>query len=183
MKKLIAIALFLLPTTAFSLETVPRSPTVSDGSGWVTPDNAFTSNDVYATGITASQQKYSTFTFTLTSTTTIVNGIKIIVEGAGLGANSPLNLDLSYNAGTNWSSTKSNTILNGADANYTYGSSTDTWGRTWVYSDFSDPNFRVRLTNGGANAINVDNFTVTVYSQIFDSIIQTGIQTVGIQTK
>ena len=31
------------------------------------------------------------------------------------------------------------------------GSVSDTWGRTWAVSDFSDANFRVRVTNLAAS--------------------------------
>jgi hypothetical protein len=45
------------------------------------------------------------------------------------------------------------------------GGSADTWGRAWSPADFSDANFRVRLTtnNTAAQTFNLDWVAVNVY--------------------
>jgi hypothetical protein len=55
---------------------------------------------------------------------------------------------LSWDGGTNWTSSKSASTLRTSDGNPTdiEGGTTDTWGRAWTLSELSSSNFRVRVT-------------------------------------
>lgn len=56
-----------------------------------------------------------------------------------------LGMDLSWNAGSSWTSEKTQTLTS-TSATYTFGSPTDDWsGHTWGISDFTNANFRVRV--------------------------------------
>ena len=77
-------------------------------------------------------------------------------------------VDLSWDAGTSYSSQKTNTFTNtGADVTKTYGSSTDTWGRTWTATELNNTNFRARLhkvsSQGFQAEMQVDHITVKVF--------------------
>ncbi|MFH1087836.1 MAG: hypothetical protein V1737_04540 [Chloroflexota bacterium] len=55
---------------------------------------------------------------------------------------------LSWDGGTSWTAVKQFTLTATTETTYTYGGSADTWGRTWLTSELSDANFRVRVING-----------------------------------
>jgi hypothetical protein len=54
-------------------------------------------------------------------------------------------VQLSWNGGTTWTTTKSTATLSTTELAYTLGGAADTWGRTWSSGDFSNTNFRVRI--------------------------------------
>ena len=57
-------------------------------------------------------------------------------------------VELSWDGGASWTAAKTTPALSGTPTTYTLGSASDTWGRTWnVTDDFTDANFRVRITN------------------------------------
>jgi hypothetical protein len=60
-------------------------------------------------------------------------------------------VQLSWDGGVTWTATKSTATLSTAETTYLLGGVVDTWGRTWSASDFSDANFRVRLTSVASN--------------------------------
>lgn len=79
-----------------------------------------------------------------------------IIQGIELRLNSKVDstsgsprfcVELSWDGGTTWTATKSTATLATAETTYILGGVVDTWGRTWSASDFSDANFRVRLTS------------------------------------
>ena len=56
---------------------------------------------------------------------------------------------LSWDGGTTWTDpVKQFTLTAEAETTYTYGGTTDLWGRTWSTSELSDANFRVQVING-----------------------------------
>ena len=60
-------------------------------------------------------------------------------------------VQLSWDGGTTWTTTKTTPTLTASEASYTLGSATDTWGRTWTTAYVSDANFRVRIINIASN--------------------------------
>ena len=79
--------------------------------------------------------------------TATVQGIEVRLDGkADSTSGSPkFCVQLSWNGGTTWTAAKSTATLSTAELTYMLGSSTDTWGRTWAASDFSNTNLRVRV--------------------------------------
>jgi hypothetical protein len=53
-------------------------------------------------------------------------------------------VELSWNGGTTWTAAKSTGTLATSEGSYILGGVTDTWGRTWSDTEFSNANFRVR---------------------------------------
>ncbi|NUM44055.1 MAG: hypothetical protein HUU38_05055 [Anaerolineales bacterium] len=78
-----------------------------------------------------------------------VDGIEIRLDAkADSSANTPtLCIELSWNGGGSWTSIQTTPGLNTTLQSYLLGGPTNTWGRTWSASDFSNPNFRVRITS------------------------------------
>ncbi len=62
------------------------------------------------------------------------------------GAACQIGVDLSWNAGTGWTSAKTQNI-NGTETSYTLGASNDDWSssHTWAASEFCNTNFRSRV--------------------------------------
>jgi hypothetical protein len=89
-----------------------------------------------------------------------------------------LGVDLSWNAGTSWSSEKTQT-LTGIEVPYVLGTASDKWGaHTWVPTDFTNANFRARVhainPGAGCSASTIDHLDwlqVKVhYTQVVDPI-------------
>lgn len=60
-------------------------------------------------------------------------------------------VELSWNGGASWTTVKNTPTLTTGEATYTLGGTADTWGRAWAAGDFSNANFRVRVTNVASN--------------------------------
>jgi len=80
----------------------------------------------------------------------IIQGIEVRLDwwlDGTVGANY-LDVDLSWDGGNQWTSVQQATTESGSDGNPTdvLGADDDTWGRAWTVEEFSDSNFRVRVT-------------------------------------
>ena len=124
--------------------------TGDDYTQWSNPTDAFTSNDLDASEATDGQQQdWYYFSFGLPAGPQI-DGIEIDVEGAESGAGkAATDVELSWDGGTSYTTTSYTHEWGTTDAYFTFGSSSDTWGRTWVAAEFDSANFRVRLTKSG----------------------------------
>lgn len=60
-------------------------------------------------------------------------------------------VQLSWDGGVTWTATKSTPTLTTAEATYTLGGATDTWGRVWGTGDVSNTNFRLRIIDVAAS--------------------------------
>jgi len=78
-----------------------------------------------------------------------IHGIEVQLDArADSTTGSPfMCVELSWDGGTTWTAAKSTGTLGTVDAVHMRGAAGDTWGRTWSNTDFSDANFRVRITN------------------------------------
>jgi len=148
-----------------------RSPTaqaaVTSGSGdndgfEISPTNAFADGGAYAedddSGTFDSQDCASVFRdrhrfydygFTIPSGATI-SGIEVRLDAwvyFWTVGDPKMCVVLSWDGGTTWTSAKITANLTDSQATYILGSTSDTWGRTWSSGDFSNANFRVRITN------------------------------------
>ena len=106
------------------------------------------------------------FSFGLSSGVTI-DGIEVNTEFSNtLGtATATLQVSLSWDNGTNYTATKSDTVTSTTDKNSTLGGATDTWGRTWTDTEFANGTFLVKVegktTVGGT--CRLDFFQIKVY--------------------
>ncbi len=146
-------------------------PSANANSGTTNPGNAYVSDSQYVVFDSQSDRvDYRSFGFNLPSGATI-DGIRVALEG-----NRPdprtVDVSLSWNGGASWTTGNGtgvkNTggLLSVTDKTIILGGSTDTWGRVWSASDFSDSNFRVRLdavTSGPGDVLNLDQLQVKVH--------------------
>ena len=84
------------------------------------------------------------------------------------GPTRQVDITLSWNNGTNYTTGTGlkTSSLGTSETTQTFGTSSDTWGRTWTGDEFSDGNFRVRLDVTACNYaywIRIDHVQVRVY--------------------
>lgn len=157
----------------------------SPAGTWTNPtwaDN--NNNNSYATsGTTANNaQQWDTFGL-LAGTgaipndpTLVIDGLQVsmrdILQGSGTPTTScQLKLELSWDGGTSWSTAQTTTALSTTERQDQYGASNSVaaWGsHTWTRANFSDTNFRARLTFlkpncGSSRSAGVDTLVVQVW--------------------
>ena len=78
-----------------------------------------------------------------------IQGIEVRVDARVDSASGTRRIcvDLSWDGGASWTSTKQTSNLGTSEATYTLGSASDTWGHGWTDTQFSNANFRVRVTD------------------------------------
>lgn len=99
------------------------------------------------TGTTFVVATLNNYTFGVPSGATI-NGIEVNTEFSTdfVSATATLQLSLSWNNGTNYTATKSDTVTGSTtDKNSTLGGAADTWGRSWTDSEFANGTFLVKV--------------------------------------
>lgn len=140
-------------------------------SGVTTPDNAWTSDDLYAQWTNLNQQVYysdsGNWNFGIPSTATIT-GIEVRIEGkyTGSGINRILGVEVTYDGGTNWSSTRDFEPTSTSDADYTLGSSSDLWGTSPSVSDIEDNGslyIKLRSDSLSVTSIDVDHVEMRIH--------------------
>jgi len=108
----------------------------------------------------------SNYSLGVPDSATSIDGIEVSLEANCQGRNcgtADMDVDLSYDGGTTYTSAKGNAFTS-AESTVTLGNSTDTWGRTWNWSELTNVTFRARLTKaGGAGTAAVDHIQVRVY--------------------
>ena len=154
-------------STGFLSPTAQAAVTASagDNNGFQTsPANAFVNDSVFATDVDSGNNKNTSCTntgkdkhqfynygFNIPSGT--VQGIEVRLDArADATSGSPkICVEISWNGGASWTAVKNTSTLTTTESTYILGGAADTWGRTWALGDFSNTNFRVRITNVASN--------------------------------
>ena len=138
-------------------------------SGAVTTTKINTSDDVraIATGTSYLAATLRNYTFGLPASATI-NGIEVVAEFSSntIGGVASLQCSISWNNGSNYTSTKTDTVTGNADTSKTFGGSADTWGRSWTDSEFADGTFLLKIegkADGASVSCRLDYLTVQVW--------------------
>ena len=133
-----------------------------DNNGFETnPTYAFTDSTFYAEDVNsgtgtstscsdAGKDRHQFFDYDFgVPTGSTVNGIEVRLDAwADSTVGGPfMCVELSWDGGATWTATKNTATLGTAEATFTLGTTSDTWGRTWTASEFSNTNFRVRVTS------------------------------------
>ena len=90
-----------------------------------------------------------------------IEGIEIRLDAwarYGSGDDPGMCVQLSWDGGNSWTSSRDFDV-GGSQATFIVGDEIDTWGRTWTREEFTDSNFRVRVTNvsnDGGNDFRLD---------------------------
>ncbi len=132
---------------------------------WTTPSNAYVLDGSFASSLTTGhQQDYSNFNLNVPTGATIVGiEVKLTARNDAGSANS-IAVDLSHNAGTNWSTTQTTGTLTSTLTTYTLGSRSYTYARSWAASEFTNANFRLRITlTRTSSTVRLDHISVRVY--------------------
>jgi hypothetical protein len=113
--------------------------TQSCGSG-ATPDT------------TKDQHRFWGYALGLPGAVTSINGIRVRADLALNNASGNTNLcaQLSWDGGTTWTTIKTQAIAAAAETSYVFGSTSDTWGRTWTLAQLNTTNLRVRIIDASS---------------------------------
>jgi len=132
------------------------------------PEHAYSSNNEYAIFDDKDDRvEYKNFNLVVPGSST-VNGIEVAIEGNASNSREAV-VDLSWNGGTNHSTTNSTTsvVNGGSDATYILGGPINTWGRSWTAGDFANSKFTVRLdATDGSGDFNLNQIQVKIYYTI-----------------
>ena len=127
-------------------ETTAASGCVVDAA--VASDaNSGTNTTISCTDAGKDRHRYWDFGLGVPTTVASVAGIQVRANAAinAITGTNQLCAQLSWNSGTTWTAAKSVTLTATAITAYTFGATNDTWGRTWLGSEFANAAFRVRL--------------------------------------
>jgi hypothetical protein len=111
--------------------------------------NSGTSTTVSCSNAGKDRHRFWDFGLGVPASVYAVGGIQVrLDEGmAAIGGTIQVCVELSWNGGMTWTAAKSVSITTATTTTYNLGATNDTWGRTWAGSDFSNANFRVRITD------------------------------------
>ena len=128
------------------------------------PDNARTSDDVYATETTDNDEEdYGCFHLDSIPSGATIDGIEVIVEARKTSSwDTYLYVQVSDDNCTSWSTYNPQVSLTTYDITRTLGSSTELWGGSWDESTISD-NLAVRVKKQGRATLYLDYIYVKVY--------------------
>ena len=150
-------------------EATPANAYVSDGL-FAVDANSGTNTNTTCTNTGKDKHNYYNYNFSLPPTGVTIRGIEVQLKAmASSTTNSPfMCVQLSWNGGTTWTTTQSTTTLSTTNATYTLGGTANTWGRTWSAGDFSNTNFRIRISDVAASTartFSLDSVAVRVTYQ------------------
>ncbi len=121
----------------------------ADDSSHAQDDNSGTATGTTCGSTGKDKHQYYNYDISIPSGVTI-SGIEVRLDAwvnSISGSPDPMMcVELSWDGGTTWTSAISNTLGTSQTAE-TFGGSSNTWGRTWSTGDFSNANFRMRITN------------------------------------
>lgn len=158
------------PTTSTGYLSPSANAAVTSGSGdnngyESSPANAYANDGAVATDLNSGTGTSTTYTstqkdrhvfynygFNIPSGATIT-GIEVRVDARADKASGTrqIYVQFSWDGGVTWTTALSTPNLGASEATYILGGTTNTWGRTWSASDFSNANFRVRVIDVSSN--------------------------------
>lgn len=154
-------------STGYLAPTAQTAVTSSagDNNGYESnPANAFNDNAVFAVDLNSGSNKNTSCTntgkdkhlfydygFNIPSGSVLGIQVRLDARADATSGAPKMCVEISWNGGASWTIAKSTANLTTTEATYTLGSSSDNWGRTWALGDFSNTNFRVRVTNVASN--------------------------------
>ena len=166
-------------TAGFTTPYMPCVTTVADTSGAgdnngyqsfptraCTNDSSFAVDTNSGTGGTQScgsgstpattkdRHRFYGFALGLPGPVTSIDGIRVRADlrlDAATGSHNVC-AQLSWNNGLSWTTIKALAVTGAAETTYIFGSTADTWGRSWTAGQLSGSNFRVRIIDASTVA-------------------------------
>ena len=151
--------------TGFTAPTAQTAATGGDNNGYESgPTNAFVDGGTEAADMNSGTNKNTSCTNTgkdkhlyynygFSFAASAIQGIEVRLDARtdSNGGAPKICVEISWDGGTTWTVAKS-TNLTTTQTTYILGGASDTWGRTWSAGQFSNTNFRVRVTDVSNNA-------------------------------
>ena len=159
--------IFGLNATSTTLEE--KAPTVASGT-FTTPNGALVARDLSNAVADWNGKTLTLSTFGFAASYTAVQGIEVQVSHSNLSVQGGTAIvELSWDAGASWTAPVQLPVHTGGFALLrlsSVGGRSYRWGRTWVSADFSNANFRVRITTQGgqSGSIHIDYVKVNLYT-------------------
>jgi len=174
---IIALLMLALPVSLASAAEAgyfsPSAAAINGKTAWLNPTFSFASDNQYtSTSGKNKQLKLSAFNITPIQGNSVISGIEVTVEGHTDGRQ--VNVYISGNAGTSWSSAKATALpIGSTDSVNTLGGSSDTWGSAWTSDNFTNTQFRVRVVSATTNngIVYLDQVRVKIYFQPPDATL------------
>lgn len=158
------------PVTSTGYLSPSANAAVTSGSGdnngyEGSPANAYANDSLFASDINSGSGTSTSYTstqkdrhifynygFNIPSGATIT-GIQVRVDARADRASGTrqIYVQLSWDGGVSWTTALSTANLSTSEVTYILGGATNTWGRTWSASDFTNANFRVRVIDVSSN--------------------------------
>jgi hypothetical protein len=125
---------------------------LADDGAYAVDTNSGTGTSTSCTSTSKDRHVLSNFGFNVPAGSAI-QGIEVKLNSrADSTSGSPrFCVQLSWDGGTTWTTSITSGTLSTAETMYIIGGVTNTWGRTWTNNDFTNANFRVRLTMVASN--------------------------------
>jgi hypothetical protein len=133
------------------------SSACTDNSSFATDTNSGTSTSTSCGSSSKDNHDFYNYGFAIPAGATI-HGIEVRLDAwidSTSSSTRRMCVEVSWNGGQSWTAVKQTSNLSSTQSSRILGSASDTWGRTWSAADFSNANFRVRVTNV-ANSISRD---------------------------
>ena len=132
-------------------ETTPTNAFANDGL-FAVDTNSGSNNNSSCTSNRKDRHIFYNYNISIPNGAT-VRGIEVRLDGrADSTSGAPkLCVEISGDGGASWTAVKSTSTLTTSEATYLLGGAADTWGRTWASGNFSNANFRIRVTNVASN--------------------------------
>jgi len=128
-------------------ESNPTKAYLNDGS-FATDTNSGNTTTTGCTDTGKDKHDFYNYDFNVPTGATI-NGIEVdLVAKVDSTTGTPkMCVQISGDGGSTWATAKSTSNLTTSSATYVLGGSADTWGKSWTSTNFSNTNFRVRISD------------------------------------
>ncbi|MFH2137115.1 MAG: DUF2341 domain-containing protein [Candidatus Omnitrophota bacterium] len=152
------------------LNTGYLSPSANSGS-FTNPTYAYANDTSRARSSNTLTHQYYNYGNNIPAGSTIMGiEVKLDAYASTTSGLSQAQIELSWNAGTNFTTTgKITPDMITSEVTYILGGPADTWGRAWTLSELSNANFRVRMlaqTSGSTSYIYLDWIPVKIYYEL-----------------
>ncbi len=140
--------------TGFLDASAEAADTGGDGNGFeLNPTNAFADGGGNASNINGAADRHRYYDYGISiGGRCAIAGIEVRLDWwlDSTSATSSMSVELSWDGGTSWTSAQTDTQETTTEHTVVLGGPTDTWGRTWSVGEFSNVNFRVRITSNSS---------------------------------
>ena len=141
--------------TGFTNATIEAADSGGEGDGLeLDPTNALSNGVGFARNVGGDGDRHRLYNYGFSFHSACeIAGIEIRLDWwlDATGSGNSIGVELSWDGGSSWTAAKTDTVESTSEHTAILGSPTDTWGRTWALTNFTNANFRTRITMNGAD--------------------------------